>query len=434
MHLWNSKVLLRSGCVLLMLLLLSDLGMAQSQQQLERRRRELSERIATTSRLLQSSSQNRKAALDRLVGLQRQIVQRQELIVLVQKEIAHADSSERRTLLVMQSMENDLLRLREEYGRMLRAALRQNLFDSRLGFILSAGSLDEAFRRALYLRRYDSNRRRQLELIAATRKALAAKVNKLQDWRLAKAELLEAELEQQGLLQSEMSDKNQLIRQLEGEESKLRSDMEQQLFDQQQLDEAIASIIAEAARKRQREEAARKEREAAARSSASAKTKRSNTEASSGKTMSDAPSYSATLSREFSSNKGKLPWPVEKGFISKPFGRQAHPTIAKVQINNNGVDIRTEPGAKAKSVFDGTVVGIQSVPGYHFMIVVQHGDFYTVYSNLNDVYVSQGQQVGTLETLGTLAIDPETQASDLHFEVWQQKSTQNPGTWIRNLR
>ncbi len=394
-------------------------GHAQTQQQLEQRRIKIEQQLATTSRLLKDSRQSRQAALSRLTGVQQQIVQREELINLLRLQVAHVDESVARTEGVLSSMQADIDTLTAEYGRMARAALRQNLLRGRWAFLLSAESFTDAWRRAQYLKRYDENRRRQLTLIQAIRDDLAEKIGKLDTVRAEKKSLLADQLEQQNLLESELSEKNALLQQLQGDESRLRKELAQQRAEREKLDGAIAKVIAEATRKAEQQRAAKAS--AASKATASIEPAR-------------ADDYNTELASDFANNRGKLPWPVERGFISKPYGKRPHPSLVNVQVNNNGVDIRTDRGAAVKAVFEGEVVGIQPIPGYHTMVILQHGNYYTVYSNLVDVQVKPGARVGTADVLGSVAVDASTDVSELHFEVWRERDTQNPVRWVRGLR
>ena len=388
---------------------------AQGSADLQARREALTRRIRTTSQLLANSGRDKGTALDQLVGLQKQIVQREELMGLLELQIAHADSSLSRTAGVVLSMERDMTALRDEYGAMLRAALRQQLLDDRLSFVLSAESMSQAFQRIRYLRRYDEYRRRQLELIDATQNSLRRKLSKLDDVKAEKEELLADELTQQQLLESELADKNELLKALQGDEARLRKQLFAQQGQKRDLDSRIDEVIAAAA-----EKSAAREAEKA---SASAKT---------GATSSS--DYAAELSDDFAKNRGKLPWPVVEGFVSKPYGRRRHPTLKKVEVNNNGVDIRTEPGVVVRAVFEGEVVGLQQVPGYNTMVILQHGNYYTVYSKLVNVRVKPGARVGTADVIGEVAAGTSEGASELHFEVWRGRATQNPTRWVRGLQ
>ena len=434
----GSRLLALLACVVL-----AQAGLpAQTQRELEQRRRRLEERIATTSALLATSAKDRTAALDRLYGLQRQIVQREEMIALTRLQLERVEASLVRTRAVMDDLEGDIATLTEEYGRLARAALRQGLLNHRLAFLLSARSMNEAFVRVQYLRRYDANRRRQLALIASTRASLAGKLARLNELHAEKSALIGEELVQQSLREGELASKNQLIATLSGSEQSLKTELERALADKAKLDAAIAEVIAaaraaEARRREAREAEARRVREAEARRAREAASKSTTPAAPRPReeTMARASDYSAELSSEFAANRGRLPWPVERGYISKPYGRQPHPTIASVEINNNGVDIRTDAGAEVRAVFDGEVVGLVPVPGYHTMVVVEHGDYFTVYSNLVGVRVARGARVGTREVIGTVAAGADgASTSELHFEIWRGKSAQSPGSWVRGLK
>lgn len=423
---------------LLVVVLLGGVGFAeaQSQKQLEEQRTRLTREINETSRLLKSSNKSREAALDRLVVLQRQIVQREKLVVLLRLQIAHADSSVGRTTRVLSSMQADVDTLGAEYGRMARAALRQGFLDDRLAFLLSSDSFSEALARTRYLRQYDENRRRQLDLIQMTRSALQNKVDKLDDIRAEKEDLLGAELTQQNILEESLADKNSLLESLGDDEERLRRELAEQTKDKNQLDRAIGDVINKSAELRKTERLAQERKEAKAlaaeRKRAASKTPSASVEPVKPKVpVVTSNNYSTSLSRDFIKNRGRLPWPVDGGFISKPYGERAHPTLKSVKVRNNGVDIRTDPGATVKAVFEGEVVGLQAVPGYNYMVILQHGDYFSVYSNLVDVRVKSGARVGTADVIGAVATNATTNTSELHFEVWKERKTQNPAGWLK---
>jgi len=136
----------------------------------------------------------------------------------------------------------------------------------------------------------------------------------------------------------------------------------------------------------------------------------------------------ASLSSNFTSNKGALPWPVKSGEIIRQFGTQPHPTIKTVKITNNGIDIRTDSESEVFSIFEGLVAGTQFVPGYLNMVIVQHGEYYTVYSNLEEIYVKRGDQLRSGETIGKVG----SKKPEVHFEVWREKQRLNPVDWVDN--
>ncbi len=378
---------------------------AQGRAELEARRTQLEWRIEMTSELLEHSSRDRAAAFDRLVGLQSQIRQREALIDILGLEIVHADSSVGRTLDVLASMECDVELLTEEYGRMARAALRRRLTHGQLTFLASAGSLSEAFQRLQYLRQYDENRQRQLELIRTTQEVLARKLEGLAAVRAAKDSLLTRAERQRYVLARELRYKDALLSELEQDEVRLRRELSRAKRDRRRLDGAIGAIIREA--------------NVSIRPLADVPT------------TDEVDGIAPTSATDFRQNKGLLPWPVEKGYISKTYGRQPHPTLRKIEVSNNGVDIRTEPEADALAVFGGVVVGVQAVPGYNDMVIVQHDRHYSVYSNLAEVLVKPGARVAPYDVLGRVHTDEQTGTSELHFEIWEDRTTEDPAGWLR---
>ena len=139
----------------------------------------------------------------------------------------------------------------------------------------------------------------------------------------------------------------------------------------------------------------------------------------------------ARLTGDFKKNRGRLPKPVKNGIVTKRFGKQPHPTLPGIEITNNGIDIRTERNADVFAIFEGKVVSKQFIPGYQNMLIIQHGEYYSVYSNLENVTVKKGEQIGTMEKIGTVAIDRKSNVSEVHFEVWRDKIRLNPEDWVK---
>ena len=137
-----------------------------------------------------------------------------------------------------------------------------------------------------------------------------------------------------------------------------------------------------------------------------------------------------SLSKSFAGNKGRLPWPVKKGFLTGRFGVQQHPTIKSVKISNNGVDISTEKGAEVYAVFDGKVVSVQYIPGFQYVVIIQHGTYYTVYARLEEVKVKKDDTVKTRSVIGVVNTDAIANTTEIHFEVWRDKQRLDPETWI----
>ncbi len=391
---------------------------SQSREQLESKRKSLIKEIRSTSRLLQKTSKDRKATLNRYRTLEQQIKKRQELIETLQAELEYAIESLERTSNVVFSLEEDLTRLEKEYGALARSALRQRMNQSSLLFLFSATNFNQAVQRWQYLKQYNVYRKRQAALILQTKSQLADKMQQLELQKQEKQVFIEETEAQNNLLAEELNDKSSLLAALQKDEERLRKDLGKQQDAHAQLNSAIEKIIQSeivASRKRER---SRSSLDQSANPSSNNNIPRRPTKTP----------ESTIASNNFSSSRGQLPWPVTNGVIIKRFGKQPHPTLKSIQITNNGIDIQTSANAKVRCVFPGKVVGKQFVPGYDNMLIIKHGDYYTVYSNLKEVYVQKGDQLKSKQAIGVAS--QKGNVSQVHFEVWRGKERLNPASWI----
>ena len=380
---------------------------AQQRKQLEDKRRQLMKEIELTTNLLNETKKNKEAALDRYVTLQRQIRKRQQLIETLEIEVMLNAESIEQTTFVAQALEEDVERLEQEYADIARSAFRQRMNRSTLVFVLSAENFNQAFQRWRFLRQYDQYRNKQARLILETQQTLADKIFWLEERRVEKEQLLAEAQEQANILDQELQDKNQLLRTLKKDESRLSSNLKDQQKAHQKLNNAIEAII--------REEMAKSRKEGRKEDAAS---------------PSGGSNTRAVESTNFEGSRGKLNWPVKNGVITSYFGKQEHPTLAGVYITNNGIDIRTDPEANVHSVFSGEVVGTQFIPGFSYMVIVRHGKYYTVYSNLKEIHVERNDVVKANQVIGIVSNNSKTNAAELHFEVWKEKKRLNPIRWV----
>lgn len=408
----------RCLCLLFCLFVVFTVAISQqSRKDLEERRKKLLREIEQTSGLLRQIKQNKEATLSRYVTLQKQINHRQQLIETLQSEVQFLIQNMERTADVVVALSDDVERLRQEYAQMVRHAYRKRLTHSDWLFVFSAKSFNDAFRRWQYLRQYDRYRKKQAHLILETQQTLLEKIKSLEERKNEKEVLLASAQRQSQMLGLEMNAKNRLLEELKGDESRLARELESKRSAAEKLNAAIEKVIRE-----EMERIRRDERSAAATASAgSAKI-----------TPSTTPEVVA-LSKDFQNNRGKLPWPVTKGVVTGRFGRQSHPSLQNIEIVNNGVDIRTEQGAPVRAVFEGTVVGTQFIPGYDYMVILQHGQYYTVYSNLEEVSVKKGDKVTVRQNIGKVSTDRKTNTSEVHFEIWKEKDRLNPQDWVSGM-
>jgi len=440
----NFKLLLFALC------LLPLAAFSQGKKELEDKRKKIIRDIRSTERMIQKTSQTREATYDRYLALQNQIESRERLIQNLDDEIEAADRSIERNNQVIESLTQDIARMQEEYGSTLRAAYRRKALSNPLLYIFSAESLNQAFLRWLFLRKYDRFRKQQAEAIDFTRKMLAKRSQELEQTRIEKENLLVSIQGQKATLSTESAEKNQLLQFLEKDEGRLRQDLQKKQQAHEALNQAIEQVIQEAVRK-QVEEARRTAPAAAPPKPAppqpkpeakptpppSAKTEQPKVAPPASQPPSNEPAAANAeadtdyASVGFRQNKGRLPWPVEGGFIARGFGRQKHPTLKNIEITNNGIDIRTDEAAAVRAISEGTVAGVQFVPGHDYTVIIRHGNYYTVYSNLSETSLSKGDAVRAKQPIGRVSSNPITGTSELHFELWHQKERLNPVGWIR---
>jgi len=397
--------------LLLLLVMLGWQGLpAQQRESLERQRQRLMEEIRETERELNDTKKTKAVTLDQYLALQAQIQKRRELIKTLKEEIEVATLAIDEAHQQLDLLNAELIRLKEEYARTIRKAYRLKLNNSFLLFLFSADSFDDAYRRWQYLRQYDSNRKRQAQDIIQTQESLTAESQQLEAQKTEKEKLLGSQEKQNQLLSQELKEKNKILKALNTSEGRLVAELDEQQQAHDELNNAIESII---------------QAEMAARARAGRANSGSTSSESSG-SKAATPVVDTPTSNDFSRNQGQLPWPVKSGYITRKFGKQPHPQVRSIQITNNGIDIRSEEGAKVFPVFKGTVAGTQFIPGYLNTIIIKHGEYYTAYSNLEQIYVKRGDEVDHGKAIGQLG----NKKPEVHFEVWQGKKRLNPSYWV----
>ena len=385
---------------------------AQVRKELEERRQRLIDEIKITTNLLDKTTESKAAALSRYVTLQKQIQKREQLLETLRQEISFTNQSVDRATEVIEALTIDIENLKADYSSLMREAYRQKKNSSNFTFLFSSKSLNQVFKRWQYLKQYDQYRKRQALLILQTQETLSNKKTQLEEAKKSKEKLLASSERQTQILGFDLGDKQRIFKTLRKDESRLKRELREQRKNHEGLNKAIEGTIRE-------EVVARRKRE------------RSNQPLNSKPSSPDDPNSLKNLTSSFQSKRGQLIMPVQNGVITKRFGKQPHPTLRKIEITNNGIDIRTDNGADVNAVFEGKVISQQFIPGYQNMLIIQHGEYYTVYSNLETVYVKKGEQVGTLQAIGKVSINRKSKISEVHFEVWRDKVRLNPEDWVR---
>ena len=401
---WNKTILLA------FFLFSTFFAQAQGVQSLKERSAALRKEIRATSGMLQKTKKEKKQALNRLLALNVQIKSRRALIDALTLEVDSLNTRIVKNQEIVDILANDLSSLKAEYAKILQNTLRYKYNKSPLLFLFSSDSFNQALKRWLYLRQYNRYRSQQVELVASTSRMLQEKVGKLSAERDQMQLLLASVQTQSRLLEQEKNIKNNLVKALKKDAKSLKRKLAQREKEKKQLNRLISSLIADAEQKLKE----RKARQQNKKNKATSPTKKKN--------------KTATIN-EFRRARGKLSWPAD-GYITGFFGRHPHPTAPKVMIANNGIDIRINSDATVKAVFQGEVLAVEGITGRGMTILLKHGDFYTVYANLDKVLVNAGETVGTLQAIGIAGRDETNSYSKLHFELWKGKKAQNPVKWL----
>lgn len=381
----------------------------QGRKDLENKKKELQKEIEYTNQLLTETKKNKKLSLNQLVTLNKKISAREELISTINSEIRILNKQIAEKNESIKSLQKELNKLKAEYAKMIYYAYKNQNAYSKLMFVFASKDFEQAFMRLKYLQQYSLYRKKQADMILATKADLDVKVQELESKKSEQRSLLNNEQSEKQNLTSEKKEKEQIFSSLQQQESKLKKDLEKKKKDAEKLQQAIQREIQKELEKIQKQ----------AVSENKPKPER----------LVLTPE-SQLLSNSFASNKSKLPWPVIKGIISERFGVHPHPLMPNIDVNNNGVDITTSNGALARAVFDGEVKAVVNMPGSGQFILVRHGEFLTIYSNLQEVYVKVGDKVKTKQNIGVILLDNEESKTVLHFEIWKGQIKLNPEEWL----
>lgn len=401
----NSSAVIRSKLILFgMLLALAGQGLAQSKADLQRQRDEIAAQLANTERLLGQARENRSNAVSELQLVDQVIAKREALIRKYRQALRQNERALNGTDSEIRSLEGHIAAMRDEYARMVQQAYRMKLVENPMLYLFAAESFSQAVLRFQLLQSYAELRKAQVTEIQSAQENLTAKRTTLEEERRTTQQLLDGIAAEREQLNADRAERERIVKSLKSEEERLRREQRQAAAERDRLNAEIRRLIeAELAAER----------------------------------ASSAGEYALTpagkiVSEAFERNKSTLPWPVMRGVMTGRFGRQNHPTLPGITIDNNGIDITTDAGAPATAIFDGRVTSVFDIPGSGATIIVSHGAYRTVYSNLTEVTVSKGQEITRGSTLGK--VRSVGGSSVLHFEVWKiqgnEKSPVDPSAWL----
>ena len=400
----------------ILFLCLTSLGWGQESQQekLEQRKAQIQQEIRENEKQLQSVKKKEKSAVTVVMLQANKIKLQEKLIKTTEKQAKVLGNDMYINQVKINKLKKELEVLKEDYARMIVKSYKSRSEESRAMFLLSSENFLQAYKRAQYMKQYSSFRKMQGEEIKSKSLELQDYNGRLAVQKKEKQKII-AEREKERLaLEKQKKEQLRLVNAIKKDKNKImaairKKQSETKAIDRQ-IDRLIREAIAEANRKAAKDGTA--------------------TGGSSSRIALTA--EAKILADNFRANKGKLPWPVEKGFVSLGYGKQPHPVYPTLVINNSGVEITTESGAYARSVFAGEVTNIMVLSPVNKAVMIQHGDCFTVYQNLSSVSVSKGDKVGIKQNLGKIRTNSEGKTV-LKFTISQNATYNNPASWLYNM-
>jgi len=399
--------------------LLSFSAFSQTKEELKKQKSSIEKEISYTTDLLNKTKANKTKSLSYLKVLDKQINNKERLlqtlnieISLLNKQIRKTEKSIINTGQSIVAEQDNLELLKSEYAKMIFACFKKKGNRNDLIFIISAEDFNQAYKRIIYLKQYASFRKNQAEKITQSQKELErkkidlnAQKKQLISESVSKKELVGAKKNELNTISDTKQEKQALVNKLSKSERLFKKQLKAKQKRAKALDDEIRKIIEEEIRKA-REEAEKKN-----------------------KGFSLTPEAMA-LSSEFNNNKGKLPWPLAKGVIVQGYGKQKHAVFAGIETFNNGIDIATDKNTSVRAIFDGTVSRIFFIKGEGKAILMNHGEYFSVYSGLKEVSVKVGDKLLAKEKIGVVFTQEIEGKTELHFEIWEGYDKQDPSKWL----
>jgi septal ring factor EnvC (AmiA/AmiB activator) len=398
-----------------------------TQEQLEERKAKIQLEIQEKEQLLQSVKSKEKSVVTQLQLQKEKIGLKEKLIKTTEKQTKLLGNDIYINQIKINQLNRELEQLRKDYAAMILKSYKSRSEESRAMFLLSSENFLQAYKRAQYMKQYASYRKMQGQEIEGKTKQLVGYTNKIVVQKSEKEKLITENENEKKELVKEKQEQEKIANQIQKEKGKIVAEIKKKQQETKKIDAQIQKLIRETI-------AAANKKTAAAKAKANPKT----TTAESTKAVESSAKIVLTpegqlVSNNFRANKGKLPWPVEKGAVSLSFGDQPHPVYKTLTVHNSGVEITTENGALARSVFGGEVTKVIKLSPLNIAVFIQHGDYFTVYQNLSSVNVSVGEKVSTKQTLGRIRTNGDTGKTILKFLILQNTTKYNPSSWLFNM-
>lgn len=426
--------------VLLGWLFLPMWASAQStSEKLKAEQKRLENKISNTKSLLNKTKSITQKSLSELQLIENQIQFREQLVYNFDNQVRGAEMKMAQKGSEIKDLQARMKRLRLYFKRLLLYAYKHRSKFGRMMYIFSASDYHQAYKRNDYLQRIAEIQKKQFLMIRQHQGLIKEELKSIERERQYKLGLLSEKQQEKFSIEQDKKRQEETYRKLKQEESKLSAQLKDDERKKEVVKQRIASAIqkeiaeAEARRKKAEAEAKRKNAASSTTVTASKESKPGPTEQKATPVFSE-PKESVALGKNFEGSKGRLPWPVDKGSITERFGKNAHPTLDNVFTNNNGIDISTPKGAQVRAVYEGEVTSVLNIPGAGKVVIIKHGNYRTVYSNLQETFVSIGSKVNTKQAIGKLLPKDDSTVSTAHFEVHVVNGSLvqclNPSLWI----
>ena len=398
-----------------------------TQEELEERKAKIQLEIQEKEQLLQSVKSKEKSVVTQLQIQKEKIGLKEKLIKTTEKQTKLLGNDIYINQIKINQLNRDLEQLRKDYAAMILKSYKSRSEQSRSMFLLSSENFLQAYKRAQYMKQYASYRKMQGQEIVGKTKQLVGYTNKIVVQKTEKEKLIAENENEKKELVKEKKEQEKIASQIQKQKGKIIAEIKKKQQETKKIDAQIQKLIRETI-------AAANKKTAAAKAKANPKT----TTAESTKAVEFSAKIVLTsegqlVANNFRANKGKLPWPVEKGAVSLPYGDQPHPEYRTLMVHNSGVEITTENGASARSVFGGEVTKVIKLSPLNIAVFIQHGDYFTVYQNLISVNVSVGDKVSTKQSLGKIRTNGDTGKTILKFLILQNTTYNNPASWLFNM-
>ena len=382
---------------------------SKKQKELEAQRLRLKKEIKQINSILFNNIKTRKSALTQVEDLQVKLNVRLELIKVTNEQANFLTTRISINERNISTNRLELRNLKDEYANLIQKSYESKSLQNRLMFLFSSESFLQAYKRVQYLKQYASYRRKQGKAIANKTKLLQELNQTLNNEKAEKILLIEENRLVQQQIEKDAQDQKSLIKTLERKQTSLASQISKKEKQQKAIDREINRLI----------------REAIAASNKALGKKRK-------KTFQLTPE-AKLIADNFKANKGRLPWPLEKGVVVQGFGRQRHPVVKTTTIQSNGVILATEPLAQVRAVFEGEVMSVIVIKGSNPSVLIRHGNFITLYTNLAKLYVTKGEKVNAKQAIGEVFTNQQTGKTQFQFGIFNNVDALNPKEWVYQM-